>query len=203
MSSTTSDRHETRTPAFVSSYGTPAIAFHWAMAILIAFLGVEGYLIDSMPRASREWWISLHVGVGAIVAFLLVGRIAWRATHRPPELPAQTHSLIRIAANAVHMLIYATMLFVMLAGFVNIFSRGHGIDFGIFQVPPIMTADRTVARPFDRMHAYSAYFLLALAGTHMLAALWHHFIARDTVLLRMWPTRHGRTAITDLPAPEL
>jgi cytochrome b561 len=30
--------------------------------------------------------------------------------------------------------------------------------------------------------------LFALAGVHALAALWHHFIRRDGVLRRMWPS---------------
>ena len=168
-------------------YGTGAIAFHWAVAIFILFLGLQGYLIDSMPRATKLWWDNLHVAVGSIFAVLLIARIVWRATHRPPELPAETGALIRVSAHAVHMLLYVTMIFAVVVGFVNAFSRGWGIDFGVFHLSPMMLSDRSITRPFDRLHTYSTYFLLALAAGHALAALWHHFIKRDTVLLRMWP----------------
>jgi cytochrome b561 len=190
VTSVLSEGHRGTAP-FISRYGTGAIAVHWTMAILVAFLGSQSYLSHAMSHGSRGALLNLHIGVGVVVAVLLIGRIAWRATHRPHELPDETTPFVRISALAVHMLLYATMLFVVVVGLVNVFSRGHGIDFGIFHVPPLMAADRAITRPINRMHSYSAYFLLTLAGAHMLAALWHHFVARDTILLRMWPARRN------------
>lgn len=190
MSSATGALYEARATSVSSRYGTGAIAVHWLMAILIGFLGSQSFLNHAIRHGSRAWLLNLHIGIGVGLAVLLVGRIAWRATHRPPALPEETTPLVRISAHAVHMLFYATMLFVVVVGFVNVFSRGHGIDLGIIHLPPVMAADRALTRPFNRMHTYSAYFLLALAGVHMLAALWHQFIARDGILLRMWPGRH-------------
>lgn len=191
MSSMTSVLSEGRrgTAPFITGYGTGAIAVHWTMAILVAFLGSQSYLSHALSHGSRGTLLNLHIGIGVAVAVLLIGRIAWRATHRPPELPDETSPIVRISAFAVHMLLYATMLFVVIVGLVNVFSRGHGIDLGFFHVPPLMTADRAITRPFNRMHTYSAYFLLALAGLHMLAAFWHQFVLRDSLLSRMWPAR--------------
>jgi cytochrome b561 len=191
MSSATGALYEARAMPVSSRYGVGAMAVHWIMAILIAFLGSQSLLSHAISHGSRAWLINLHIGIGVGVAVLLIGRIAWRSTHRPPELPDETTPLVRISAHAVHMLLYATMLFVVIVGFVNVFSRGHGIDLGMIHIPPIMAADRAVTRPFNRMHTYSAYFLLALAGLHMLAALWHQFIARDGILLRMLPGGRG------------
>ena len=47
--------------------------------------------------------------------------------------------------------------------------------------------DQTLSRSFDRLHGLSAYLLLALAGVHICAALWHQLIRRDRLIARMMP----------------
>ena len=43
------------------------------------------------------------------------------------------------------------------------------------------------------LHAYGAYLLIALVGLHALAALRHHFVLRDDILLRMMPRMRRST----------
>ncbi len=168
-------------------YSGGAIAYHWIMAVLIGFLWIQGYAIDLGPNATKAWWVNLHSAVGVIATLALFGRIAWRVGHRPPDLPTGTTPLVRISSHAVHMLLYALMLVICISGFLNIFARGRGIDFGFFQFPAIMASDRAITRPADTAHKYLAYATFALTILHILAALWHQLFLKDHLLLRMMP----------------
>jgi cytochrome b561 len=57
--------------------------------------------------------------------------------------------------------------------------------FGLFQVPQITLPDKAEAQLYEDRHILFAYVLLALIVIHVMAALWHHRIRRDTVVLRM------------------
>src|SRR5260370_40063513 len=51
-------------PAFSSnnppSYGRGAIAFHWAAALLLVWVGLLRLLHDSWPKRTREFCINIH-----------------------------------------------------------------------------------------------------------------------------------------------
>ena len=173
--------------ASADRYTGGANAYHWLMAALVIFLLVQGYAIDLGPNATKAWWVNLHSAVGVVVTLLLLGRIVWRVGHRPPDLPDGTSALIRISSHAAHMLLYFLMIVVCISGFVNIFARGRGIDFGVFQFPPIMASDRSITRPADVSHLWLAYALGALAVLHIAAAVWHQWIVKDRLMLRMMP----------------
>lgn len=51
--------------------------------------------------------------------------------------------------------------------------------------------NRAIFHPTEDIHGYLAYTLFALAGLHVLAALWHQYVRRDGVLQRMWPWGRG------------
>jgi cytochrome b561 len=49
--------------------------------------------------------------------------------------------------------------------------------------------DPDLAEEAVELHGTFANGLLILAGLHAAAALYHHFLRKDGVLRRMWPTR--------------
>jgi cytochrome b561 len=71
----------------------------------------------------------------------------------------------------------------------RLLAKAHScvLDQQLFQVDFRVAANRAVFKPTEDVHGYLAYALFALAGVHILAALWHHFVRRDGVLARMWP----------------
>ena len=74
----------------------------------------------------------------------------------------------------------------MLAGYLISTADGRGISvFGWFDVPASITSIPEQEDVAGAVHFYLAWGLVILAGLHGLAALKHHFIDRDTTLLRM------------------
>jgi cytochrome b561 len=168
-------------------YTSGAVAFHWTVAALIVFLGGLGLLFDDIPRESRPFWINVHGTVGLIYLAVVLARIGWRFTHRPPDLPADIGAFCRRASAAAHHLLYLLMLVVPLLGVVAFVWHGRVFDYGLLQLNFGVAMDKNVFRPAEEVHQLLAYALFALAGMHAAAAVWHQFVRRDGVLLRMMP----------------
>jgi len=168
-------------------YGEGAIAFHWLVAALIAFLGVLGLSFGYIPKEQRAFWINLHVCVGLVYFGLVLARLAWRALHRPPDLPPDIGAFTRRTSLAAHHLLYALMVVVAVVGVVARVWHGRGFDYGLFRLDFGVAANRAVFEPAEEIHQWLAYGLLALAGVHAAAALCHHYVRRDGVLMRMLP----------------
>jgi cytochrome b561 len=62
---------------------------------------------------------------------------------------------------------------------------GHDINFfNLFTIKSFMQ-NKEIAKIFWNIHVYSAFALTATLILHILAALYHHFIRKDNVLMRM------------------
>ena len=168
-------------------YGPVAIAFHWIVVALIVVVGVLGLLHDSWPRATQAFWINIHAMVGLTTLVLVVARLWWRITHRPPDLPPDVGELARRLSYPLHLLMYFLMIVIPLIGIVTFIWHGRVFDFGLFQIDPGVKRNRAIFHPTEDIHGYLAYALFALIGLHILGALWHHFIRHDGVLRRMLP----------------
>jgi cytochrome b561 len=118
---------------------------------------------------------------------LVLARMYWRSTHRPPDLPPHVGEFSRRLSYPVHLLMYVLLFVIPIIGVVTFIWHGRVFDFGLFKVDFGVTKNRAVFHPTEDIHGYLAYALFALAGAHILAALWHQFIRRDGLLRRMWP----------------
>ena len=170
-------------------YGSVAICFHWIMVVLVAIVGTLGLLHDSWPDATQAKWINIHAMIGLALWTLLMLRLAWRLSHRPPDLPPDVGEFSRRTSYPVHLLMYLLLFVIPVFGIVTFIWHGRVFDFGLFRIDPQVHSDRAIFHPTEDIHGYLAYALFALVGLHALAALWHHFVRRDQVLLRMLPGR--------------
>ncbi len=64
---------------------------------------------------------------------------------------------------------------------------GRVIFFGLIDIPDIVAADECLADWLEAVHKFLGRAILALVGLHVLAAVYHHFVRRDELLLRMIP----------------
>lgn len=168
-------------------YDAGAIAFHWIVAALIIFLGGLGLLFDDIPKESRPFWINVHGSIGLIYFAAVIARLAWRAGHRPPPLPAGVGEFWRRASSAAHHLMYVLMLLIPVAGIVAYVWHGRSFDYGLIQLNFGVPSDRAIFKPAEEIHQLLAYSLFALVGLHVAGALWHQYFRRDGVLLRILP----------------
>jgi len=170
------------------SYSRGAIAFHWAVALLVAWVGALGLLHDSWPKRSHVYWINVHALFGLALWLLVVARYCWRIAHPVPALPANIGAVYRNFSRVAHLTLYALLFITPIVGIITFIYHGRVLDLGIFKIDFGIKSNRAVFHPTEDLHGYLAYALFALAGLHALAALWHQFIVRDGLLGRMWPS---------------
>jgi cytochrome b561 len=135
--------------AVSTHYGPAAIAFHSIAAALIVSLGTLGLLFDYIPREVRSFWINVHGCVGLVYLALIIARLAWRSTHRPPDLPSDIGVFDRRISAAAHHALYALMLLVPVFGVVAYVWHGCVFDYGPFQLNFGVQMNREVFGPAE------------------------------------------------------
>lgn len=179
------------TPA--TRYTATAIALHWLVALLIlaAFpLGIYAHELVFSPLKLKL--ISYHKWLGVTIFLLTVARLAWRATHTPPPLPATIPAWQQRAAHGLHHLLYVLLLAIPLSGWLMSSAKGFPVVYlGLVQLPDLVGRSTELAELMTGVHQILNLALLALVGLHVAAALKHHFIDRDATLRRMLPFSKG------------
>jgi cytochrome b561 len=163
------------------------IALHWISALLVVLLWVIGQTVDVFPNGPlRIDYRSVHIVLGVALGAVLVARLGWRLGHAmPPSL--DTGWLLAIA-RITHWLLYALMIVAVVLGLANTWARGDSV-FNLFRVPAFDPGNRELRHLVGDWHALAANAVLIVAGLHAAAALFHHYILRDTILRRMLPWR--------------
>lgn len=172
-------------------YSTGAIAFHWIIALLIAFNYVAAWMAEDLPKEQAGALMGNHKAVGITILLLTVLRILWRITHRPPAFLTSLQPWEAMLARVTHALFYVLMIGIPLAGWLmhSAYSGGAPVNaFGVFSYPGLpLAADKAGAHTAGEVHEVLATAMLVLAGLHVLGALKHQFLDRDGSLARMLP----------------
>lgn len=175
--------------AMTNRYTRTAITLHWAIALLIfaAFpLGV--YMHDLPLSPSKLRLYSYHKWIGVTIFVLAVQRIAWRSTHRPPPLPSGMPRWEKLAAHAVHTLLYGLIFAIPLSGWLMSSAKGvQTVWFGALPLPDLVSKNKELGDLLKEVHEGVNLLMLGLVLAHVGAALKHHFIERDDILARMIP----------------
>ena len=175
-------------------YTRTAIFLHWLVALgLVGTFSLGFYMEGLVFSPNKLKLYAWHKWAGMVLLVLAVIRLAWRMTHPAPALPSGMSSLSRYAAHAGHWLLYVLMLAIPLSGWLMSSALGVPVVwFGILQLPDLVTKDPALGELLTDIHVVLNYTLAAAVVGHVVAALHHHFIKKDTVLMRMLPSRRSR-----------
>ena len=170
-------------------YTLTAVTLHWLVALLILSLfGLGLYMSDLSLSPTKLRLINWHKWLGVTVFMLVLVRLAWLATHRPPALPASMPAWQRMGAHIAHGLLYVLMIVVPLSGWLMSSAKGfQTVYFGVLPIPDLLHKNPDLGKWLEDLHAWLNYGFMVLVAGHAGAALWHHHWERDGVLARMVP----------------
>jgi cytochrome b561 len=170
-------------------YTTPAIGLHWLMAIGLIGSFSLGVYMHELPFSPRKLELySWHKWAGVTLFLLVLIRLAWLASHRPPAMPASMSPLTQRAAHLVHVALYLLMLAIPLSGWLMSSAKGIStVWFGVLPLPDLVGKDKELGHLLEEVHETLNFTMLALVIAHVGAALKHHFFDLDDVLTRMAP----------------
>jgi cytochrome b561 len=166
-------------------YDPASIFLHWAMALLIALNWLLGQTRPFFPAGSpRASVLSTHMLIGMSIGVLLLARIVWRAGPGR-RLPAE-RGVLGLVGKAMHLALYAAIALTVLAGLCH--ALVHGVRlYGTEAVPRIALVTHGPLALLAHLHGTLADLVGLLAALHALAAVAHHFVLGDGILLRMAP----------------
>lgn len=169
------------------SYALAARVLHWFTAILVLIMLPVGVIIaNEWGGRLQDPLYSLHKSVGALLLLLVIVRLAYRLTHKPPPLPGDIPPAQRLAAQAMHWALYALLIVQPLLGWAGTSAYPAPVPvFGLFELPPLLAPNRVLSEQLLSVHGLVGLTIAGLAALHIGAALFHHFVRRDRVLLRM------------------
>src|SRR5215470_16865490 len=169
------------------AYSMTARVLHWVTAVLVLIMLPLGVgIANEWGGSFKDALYDLHRSIGTVIIPLVILRLAYRLTHPPVPLPEDIPPLQQFAAHATHWGLYALLIVQPFVGWVATSAyRAPIIVFGLFELPPIWPQDRPLSDRLFVVHAFIGAAIACLAAAHIGAALYHHFVRRDGVLMRM------------------
>lgn len=192
-----------------TKYTNVAIVLHWLIGIAILFMFVLGWFMTELPKetpkttsfdifnlglitwgveeeqSQRSFYFNLHKSVGLSLLMLIVLRMYWRFTHRPPAFLNSMKHWEKRLAKATHHSLYLLMFLIPLSGIIMSAGSKYGIKwFGIKVIPGF--DDKAIRELFYEFHEIFGLLLLLILILHILGAVKHSIVDKDGTLRRMW-----------------
>lgn len=174
-------------------YTQTAMALHWLSALLI-FCGFSlGLFMTGLEFSPAKFrYYAWHKWIGITIFLLAALRLAWRASHPAPALPATMPAWQVSATRIAHASLYALMLAIPLSGWVYSSATGVSVVYlGVLPLPDLVPKDRESAKVLLLVHQSLNFTLAAVVVTHVAAALKHQFVDGDDIVSRIVPGRRA------------
>lgn len=181
-------------------YKSGAKWLHWLIALMVfGLLGVGLYMTDLRISPQKIQLYMTHKSVGLTVLMLMLLRLAYRLKNPAPALPVGIPGWQKTASHISHAALYLLLFAMPISGWLMNSASGFPMKyFGLVRVPGLIARSQENLALFKAVHFYIAWTLMALIAVHILAALKHHFIDRDTVLRRMLPSFRYQSSNEDM-----
>jgi cytochrome b561 len=176
-------------------WGAVAKAFHWTIVVLILAQFWLAQRADALPLGlAKLGTLARHKSVGITILALALLRLAWRLSQRnSPPLPDDLKPWERALAGLTHVGLYVLLFAMPLSGWAMSSAKNYPVSwFSLFTLPNLTSPNEQVFAVLRTTHGVLAVLLMAIAALHVLGALQHHFIRKDSVLLRMLPFTRSR-----------
>jgi cytochrome b561 len=173
----------------VARYGFVARSLHWIIVLGI----VAQYFLAEAEESERaavgmgpmDW----HISIGIVLLALAAVRVVWRMTDRTPAWPLHMPRYEQVLATIMHVALYALLFAIPISGWLLASVEGESLSmFGMFDLPALgPPGSEQREHLIEAVHETLFNVMFILAIVHVLAALKHHFVDRDSVLRRMLP----------------
>ena len=193
-----------------NQYTKTAIVLHWLIGIgILAMFGLGWFMADipkDQPKAMsfdlfdlgvytwnmatevtpRTFYFNLHKSVGITLLALIVVRLFWRITHRPPALLDTLTATEKKIATGGHHLLYLLMFALPITGLVMAINSKFEYGVKWFGISLMNGLDnKAIRESFVDVHEVVGIIMLVVIGLHVLGALKHKFIDKDGTMSRM------------------
>jgi cytochrome b561 len=175
--------------------GGVAKTFHWVIVALILTQFWLAQRAEALPLGlAKLATLARHKSVGLTILGLALLRLLWRWSQREsPPLPNDLKPWERALAGLTHVGLYTLLFALPLSGWAMSSAKNYPVSwFSLVALPDLIGPDEARFELLRTVHGVLAATLFGFAVLHVLGALQHHFIRKDSVLLRMLPFARPR-----------
>ena len=167
---------------------------HWAIALMViaamavgATLGYLGFngVKETFGIDVTNMLYKYHKTFGIIILGLMIVRIIVKVMKGKPDYSPPLTRFEHVASNAVHGLLYVSLIAMPVFGWLGTGANGFPVEFFDRRLPPIVGKDKELGATLMGLHETFGWILGALIVIHIGAALQHAFVKKDGVLRRM------------------
>jgi cytochrome b561 len=191
-------------------YTKTAIVLHWLIALGIFGMFALGWHMTDLPREGAEqlaydlfdwgiftwhlaegatprtFYFNLHKSIGITLLALIIFRLYWRISHRPPAPLASHKAWERKLSTGAHHCLYLLMITIPVSGLIMSIASKYGVKwFGLKFIAGIDS--KPLREIFLGIHEIAGLVLVVVLALHILGALKHKFIDKDETMKRMMP----------------
>ena len=168
-------------------YTATAQVLHWLTAALVLIMIPIGLVMANFSLGpTGDLLYDIHRSIGAVLMPIVLVRLIYRLRNPPPPLPADIPAIQQLAAHVTHWALYALLIVQPLVGWIATSAYRAPIKvFWLFELPPIWSVDQPFSERLFGVHRLLGIAMALLLCVHIGAALFHHFVRKDGVLLRM------------------
>jgi len=170
------------------AYNFPLRGLHWLMFLILIVAAAGGVTALYLPHDNplREQVLLYHKSLGLTLLGLALLRVLLRLASGTPAYKPPLGKVNEKIAGLAHLLIYATLIALPIAGYVTSMAGKHDFAwFGYYPVPNYIPANEELAKGAQQAHLALAVALGGLVALHLLAAVWHK-LRGDGVYERIW-----------------
>lgn len=189
-------------------YTKTAIILHWLIAFAIFAMFALGWYMADIPKdapkqlafdlfdlgiytwqlaeeaSPRTFYFNFHKSLGITIFALIVLRILWRISHKPPAMLSSYKAYERKLATGAHHLLYLLMVAVPVTGVImSLYSKYGLMWFGIHLMDGLDNKD--LRETFVEAHELIGIVMLIIIVIHVIGAIKHKLIDKDDTMKRM------------------
>lgn len=167
-------------------YHPLSISLHWLIFLLFAIALVVIEYRDGIPKGVplRDLLRTVHMHAGQLILLSALIRLLVRLRYGVP-VELSSSGMQRLAAHAVHILLYGLMFALPLTGILFTQAGDREVIFFGLQLPRLIGASPDLYRVLKQCHAFMGNAIYVLVSLHIAGALWHQFIDKAPILQRM------------------
>lgn len=168
-------------------YGLWLRILHWLTALLVigALVVIELKGFAERGSALRDNLMFAHIQFGLAVLLLFLPHLIVRLRNTaPPVVPPMPTAQVWVS-RLVQIVLMTLLLAQPVLGLLGVQASGHEVAFLGMSIPALVSENRDLGHSIIEIHETLGNVMLWTAVLHVVAALWHHFVTRDNVLLRM------------------
>jgi len=160
-----------------------AIVLQFVLAKLAEFAAADTALMQQLALLAH------HKSVGITILALAVCRLLWRISHKPPPLPENMVAWQKTASSISHWSLYVLLFALPVSGWTMSSASAYSVSwFNLVPLPDLVAPNESLKETLMLWHEGMAKALLVIASLHIIAALKHAIIDKDTVLARISST---------------